>query len=104
MDVITDSLYYVYGFLRAGHGLHSYGLYGYGLYSYGLYSFGLHSYGLCSYGFLRAAFNVRPTLSAVEIDGPPAAALEGASWTFVHLGADTTVAVSKGHQVITRHV
>lgn len=53
------------------------------------------------YGFLRGAFNVRPGLIAVDIMGPPARALEGASWTFAHLGKDVTVTVRKGTQVIT---
>ena len=53
------------------------------------------------YGFLFSAFNIRSTLSKVTILGPPAKALEGASWTFAHLGKDTTVTVTDGKQVIT---
>ena len=53
------------------------------------------------YGFLFSAFNIRSTLSEVAILGPPAKALEGASWTFAHLGEDITVTVTDGAQVIT---
>ena len=35
-------------------------------------------------GFLFSAFNIRSTLGEVAIVGPPALALEGASWTCVH--------------------
>ena len=48
------------------------------------------------WGWLRGTFGVRPMLSGVAATNAPAAALEGATWTFAHLGANVCVEVRGG--------
>eukprot|EP00035_Acanthoeca_spectabilis_P012788 m.232337 g.232337 ORF g.232337 m.232337 type:complete len:811 (-) comp15713_c0_seq4:140-2572(-) len=48
------------------------------------------------WGFLRGAFGIEPTLAGLKVVHRPAAQLEGASWTFTHLGRQRTATVVNG--------
>jgi hypothetical protein len=53
------------------------------------------------WGFLRGTFGLEATLTGVEVVHPPAKQLEGASWTFVHLGKARTATVTNGTVVLS---
>eukprot|EP01051_Picozoa_sp_SAG22_P007384 SAG22_NODE_518_length_9512_cov_5.735897_6_plen_278_part_00 len=53
------------------------------------------------WGFLRGAFGIEPTLSGLQIVHPPAQKLEGAVWSFVHLGKTRTATVTDGKVVLS---
>jgi hypothetical protein len=54
-----------------------------------------------TWGFLRGTFGIEPALSGLEIAHPPATQLEGAVWSFVHLGKTRTATVTSGKVVLT---
>jgi len=55
---------------------------------------------LTLWGFLRAGFGVHPTLSrGLVVTNPPAPQLDGATYTFAHLGRDVCVTVVGGRTV-----
>ena len=53
------------------------------------------------WGFLRGCFGIEPTLQGIDIVHPPASQLEGAVWTFQHLGASRTATVKDGAVVLS---
>ena len=54
-----------------------------------------------AWGFLRGTFGIEPTLSGLDIVHPPAKQLEGAVWSFVHLGTERTATVTNGKVVLS---
>ena len=57
----------------------------------------LNTAALSIWGFLRAGFGVTPTLTrGLHAASAPAAAMEGANWTFSYLGKDVCVTVAQG--------
>lgn len=53
------------------------------------------------WGFLRGCFGIEPTLSGIDIVHPPATQLEGAVWSFQHLGQQRTATVKGGAVVLS---
>jgi hypothetical protein len=51
---------------------------------------------LIAWGFLRGCFNAWPTLDGIRISGNAPAQMEGARYTFCHLGRDVTLEVRNG--------
>ncbi len=51
---------------------------------------------LIAWGFLRGCFGAWPGLDGVQITGRPPAKMEGASYTFSHLGKDVSIEIRKG--------
>ena len=47
-------------------------------------------------GGLLGSFGIEPTLHGINVRAPPARAMEGAAWSFEHLGQPLTVAVRNG--------
>ena len=52
------------------------------------------------WGFLRGCFGIEPTLTGLEVVHRPAKQLEGAAWSFVHLGKRRTARVVGGVVVL----
>ncbi len=51
---------------------------------------------LIAWGFLRGCFGAWPSLDGVQITGRPPATMEGASYSFSHLGKDVSIEIRNG--------